>query len=71
MKLGWPLFDCTQGRYYGGVGVRHPPRTDNQEVTRQIWDFQQSARQIKHLSHRVFHVANINATVARERHCIC
>ena len=60
-----------QGRCYGGVRVRHPPRTKNHEFARRIYDFQQYNRKTKHLSHRVFCVANIKATVARERHCIC
>ena len=60
-----------QGQCYGGVGMRHPLRTENHEFTRQILDFWQSTRKTKRLSHRVFCVANIKATVARERHCIC
>ena len=33
------------GRCYGRCGGVAPPRTDNNEFTRQIWDFQQSIRQ--------------------------
>ena len=60
-----------QGRRYKGVwGCDTPTRTKNHEFTREIWDFQHPTRQTKHLSHRVFCVANVKATVAGERCCI-